>query len=112
MTEHDNVRLLRPQVTRLREAARAGPEDLPRGGGGGTSGGGMEPRIASLEAHAENLRTEVGKLAGLPVQVARLEERIANLPTKSFIVTATSAIIGAITLLTAFSEKIHALIGG
>lgn len=58
------------------------PPDLPRGGGGGNDGN-MEPRIAKLEAHMENVRSELSKLATVPADLAALKERSSHLPTKA-----------------------------
>ena len=70
---------------------------LPPERGGGTSGGGMESRIAKLEAQMDAVRIDLGRLAGLPVDVARLDERIKHLPGKGFVVTSAVGTIGAIT---------------
>lgn len=67
------------------------PPDLPPEGGGGKDGG-MEPRIAKLEAHMDNVRAELAKLAALPADMATIKERLSHLPTtadvKSEIATA------------------------
>jgi transposase len=84
---------------------------LHSSGGGGTSGG-MEPRIAKLEAHMEHVRAEMTKLASLPVQVARLEEKVAHLPSKGFIVTTTMTGLAFVTALVLFADKLRSLIGG
>ena len=71
------VRKLREQNEALdREVA-----SLKTGGGGGTSGG-MEPRVAKLEAHVEHIRAEIGKLAPMPADLAAVRERLQHLPTK------------------------------
>ena len=42
----------------------------------------MEPRIAKLEAHMEQVRSELTKLSSVPVDVAAMKERLSHLPTK------------------------------
>ena len=58
------------------------PPHLIGGGGGGTSGG-MEPRIATLEAHMEQVKESLGKLASVPEDLATLKERTSHLSTKA-----------------------------
>lgn len=96
---------------KMQEANRRGrvqqDSDLPLfGGGGDGTSGGVEARVAKLEAQVEQLRVEVGRLASLPADmagvksdlssvkvslgrfesvpsdIATLKERVANLPTK------------------------------
>ncbi|MEH3098853.1 hypothetical protein [Sphingomonas adhaesiva] len=85
--------------------------NLRTGGGGGTSGG-MEPRIAKLEAQMEAVRSDLGKLGSLPVDVARLDERVKHLPSKGFVVTATTTSIGLIGAMVLFADKLRAFVGG
>lgn len=80
-------------------------------GGDGTSGG-MEPRIAKLEAHMEHVRSELVKLAPLPVQIGRLEERVLHLPSKGFVVTTTITALAFISAIVLFADKVRALIVG
>lgn len=96
------------ELSRQRQEQR---DHLPPGSGGGTSDG-MEPRIAKLEAHMEHVRTELTKLASLPVQVARLEEKVAHLPSKGFIVTATMTSLAFVTAIVLFADKLRSLVGG
>lgn len=51
------------------------------GDGGGTSDG-MEARIARLEAGMDFVKSELSKLSGLPVELARLSERVTHMPTR------------------------------
>lgn len=70
-------------VRRLQEEnARLSNENttLKSGGGGGTSGG-MEARIAKLEANMQHVQAELAKLATVPVDVASVKERLQHLPT-------------------------------
>ena len=53
------------------------------GGGGGGTYGGMEARIAVLEAHMENVRDEIRKLANVPADLATLKEKLEHVPTKT-----------------------------
>lgn len=75
---------------------------LKAGGGDGTSGG-MEARVAKLEAHVEHIRAELAKLSAMPTDLAVLKTRVDHLPTKGFILTSAiatvSAVVGLITLL-------------
>lgn len=81
---------------------------LQNGSGGGTSGG-MEARVAKLEAHMEHVRSDISKLADVPADLATLKERITHLPSKGFIVTATVGAIGAATALMAFLQHLGIL---
>lgn len=94
---------------------------LPPGGGGGTSGG-METRVAVLEAHVvhirsdlDGLRADVGVLKAdvttLKVDMATLKETVRHLPTKGFIVTVILGVGGVLAALTAFAPAIHRVIG-
>lgn len=42
-------------------------------GGGGTSGGGMEARLAKLEAHVEHIQSDLAKLATVPADIAGMK---------------------------------------
>ena len=57
---------------------------LKDGDGGGTSGG-MEARLAKLEAQMEHVQADLAKLAGLPVDLAGLKVQVDNLPTKDYL---------------------------
>jgi len=91
---------------------------LQSGGGDGTSDG-MEPRVAVLETHVENIRTDVAELKSdvktigrdvvdLKVAVATLIERVNHLPDKGFIVRATLSGLGVIAALIMFQDHIKA----
>lgn len=71
----------------------------------------MEARVAKLEAHVEHIRSELDKLGGLPVQAAKLEERVTHLPTKGWMVGALLTALAVIAALVTFSEKIRDLVG-
>jgi hypothetical protein len=66
---------------RLQQLEHVLEDNLKSGGGGGTSGG-MEARVAKLEAHMEHVRGELAKLAQMPVEIAAIKERQGHLPTK------------------------------
>lgn len=88
-------------------------EALKMGDGGGTSGG-MEGRVAKLEAHVETLRADVGAIkkdvGDIRVGLATLTERVAHLPGKGFVITATTTTIGLITAVVVFADKIRAFL--
>lgn len=50
------------------------------------------------------LRRDVGEVK---VNMATLTERVSHLPSKDFIVKVALAIVGAVTALTAFAERIQ-----
>ncbi|QPI73906.1 hypothetical protein [Sphingobium sp. Cam5-1] len=63
----------------------------------------MEARVAKLEAHVEHIRSELGKLSTLPMDMAVLKTRVDHLPTKGFIITSAistvTAVVGLLALL-------------
>ncbi len=87
---------------------------LKTGGGGGTSGG-MESRVAKLEAHVETLRSDVSAIkkdvGDIRVGLATLIERVAHLPGKGFVITATTTTIALLTAVIVFGDKIRSLLG-
>jgi hypothetical protein len=103
---------LRDLIDQLLQAAGDGrsPPRLPPQKGDGTPRD-MEPRIAKLEAHVENIRAELAKLSSLPVTVGKLEERVSHLPSKGFVVTATTTTIGLLTAITIFGDKVKTILG-
>lgn len=88
-------------------------EALKNGDGGGTSGG-MESRVAKLEAHVEILRSDMAAVkkdvSDIRVGVATLTERVAHLPSKGFVVTATTTTIGLLTAIILLGDKIRTLL--
>jgi hypothetical protein len=83
---------------RARAAGVAAGTSLKDGDGDGTSGG-MEARIAKLEADMEHVKKSIDRLVDVPTKLAVLEERVSHLPGKGFIVTAAIATIGGVTAL-------------
>lgn len=111
MSVVDRLQETLTELKRLRDEQRSGPDPLQGGGGSGTSGG-MEARLAKLEAQMDAVKADLGKMASLPVDVARLDERVKHLPGKGFIVTATSTSVALIAALVLFADKLRALVAG
>jgi len=57
------------------------------GGGGGDNSGGVEARLAKLEASMDHVKADLGRLAGVPADLARVAERLNHLPTKAEMTT-------------------------
>jgi hypothetical protein len=81
---------------------------LKSGGGDGTFEG-MEARVSKLEGQFDKLNDKVD---GLRIDVAVLKEKVSNLPSKGFIVTATVGALALFSALVLFQERIAALLGG
>lgn len=91
-------------------------------GGGSDGGGGVDGRVARLEAHVAHIQSDVGevkqrltgiegRVGAVEVNLATLVKRVAHLPSKGFIVktvVTVGAILGALTL---FPDQIRALFG-
>lgn len=88
---------------------RGGSEDRLQGGGGGGTSGGMEDRVKKLENSVDRLRDD---MADVRVNLATLTERVAHLPSKGFIVAATSSAIGLAMVIVTFGEKLRAMFSG
>lgn len=67
-----------------RSSGSAGKPPKPPliGGEGSGNSGGMEARLAKLEAHMEHVLADVSKLSAIPAEIATLTERVSHLPTK------------------------------
>ena len=65
-----------------RERGHDDDEPVLNTGGGGDNIDGMEARIARLEAAMDFVKSELGKLSGVPVELARLTERVSHMPTR------------------------------
>lgn len=98
-------------------------EEMSRyhGRGGGGNDGGMEPRIARLEALAERSGNDLSEIRqdmrDSRDRLIRLEEKVSHLPTKTSIFIAASAIVGAagtiMALLIAYQDFLKGLaVGG
>jgi hypothetical protein len=81
-----------------------------------------DARVASLEAHVEHIRDDIARIKGdvsalrdgvydLKVNAATLNERVAGLPTKGFIVTAVMVALAIVTAVTLFQSQIRDLAG-
>ena len=92
----DAANLLAQLVVIASEGGSLPPPNLPPTGQRG-SGGEMEPRIARLEAHMENVRGELVKLATVPVDLAIVKTRVEHLPGKGFVVTAALATVAGVS---------------
>ena len=110
----DNVVRFEAYRERPAEPIDDGDDSLKHGGGGGTSGG-MEARLAKLEAHMEHVLADVSALKAdvgkLKTDMATLVERVSHLPTKGFIVSATLTTLAMLTALTAFAPVIQRFFG-
>jgi hypothetical protein len=80
----------------------AGPTD------GNGDGGNLEARIARLETKMDKVDERLGKLE---IGVAVLTERVGHLPSKGFIVTATTSAIAFVVAVILLADKIKTLIG-
>ncbi|MBA4785177.1 MAG: hypothetical protein H2046_05345 [Rhizobiales bacterium] len=83
------------------------PSGLKSGGGGGTFDD-MEARVTNLESQFDKLNDKVDQLR---IDTAVLKEKVGNLPSKGFIVTATVSALALFSALVLFGQKIIALIG-
>ena len=103
----DRYQALLTDLTAAREQLRQ--RTHLSGSGGGSTSGGMEERVTRLERQQEQLTKEV---IDLRVAVATLTERIAHLPGKGFVVTATTATITLLGAIVLFADKLRALVVG
>jgi len=88
---------------------------LKSGDGGGNSGG-MEARVAKLEAHMEHVLQDVSLMKAdvgtLKTDVATIKVKIDNLPSKDFVVkvvVGSAAILGALQVFGPFIAKLLGL---
>jgi len=79
-------------------------------------------RVASLEAHVDTIRQDVGvlkqdtrdgreRLIKLGGQLERLEDRVERLPTKGSVIAYAFSIVAAIGALILFEQRIQQWIG-
>lgn len=59
------------------------PELPLKGGGGGDNFGGMEARLAKLEASMDYVKADLARLSGVPAELARVSERLNHMPTRA-----------------------------
>ncbi len=78
---------------------------LKSGGGGGTFDG-MEARVSKLESLAEDTR---GTLESIQRQLARMDERLQNMPTTEKVYTAIFTVYGLSFTIIAAAAGIFAL---
>lgn len=70
-----DVRLIRQQLDRIESAQREADKGLATGGSGPHNPGGMEPRVAKLEADVAHIRSDIGEIKGLLNRLApRIDE--------------------------------------
>jgi hypothetical protein len=90
------------------------PGTLETSGGGGDSTG-MDPWQQTVETRLGELRADVrgiGADVGLiKMAVATLTERVAHLPTKGFIVTATLTTLAVVAAFAMFGPNLRTLLG-
>lgn len=77
-------------------------QPLQSGGGGGTFNP-MEARVSKLESQFEKLNDKIDELR---IDVAILKEKVSNLPSKGFIVTATVSALAFFSALILFKDAI------
>jgi hypothetical protein len=84
---------------------------LKSAGGGGTSGDGMEPRLAKLEAQMEHVQADLAKLANVPVDIATIK---GEMVTKDYLNSAFDKhlrwTLGIVGLMIAIATVINALV--
>ena len=108
--DDSHVEIWREMQRRRTQPATAEPElPLQSAGGGGTSGGDMEARLAKLEASMDYVKADLGRLSGLPVESARIAERVNHLPTKAEVKIDIEA---AVDRASARTQRTVAIVGG
>jgi hypothetical protein len=83
MTLDDSKRHIREALQRARERRNVEPEPPLQGAGSGGTSGGMEARLAKLEASMDYVKAELARLAGLPAESARLVERTSHIAERT-----------------------------
>jgi len=98
------MEMIRLERRALEAAARAEEAALKGGGGGGTPGG-MEGRVAKLEADVDHLKRVADRmdtrLERHTELLAAIDERTKHLPTKPYIFACVGATIAAIGVIVA-----------
>lgn len=89
-------------------------ERLKMRGGGGTSGG-MDGWQTSVEKRLDGLTSSLvgldGRLRAVEIGLATLNERVAHLPGKGFIVTSSLGVVTFMTAALVFADKIKGIVG-
>lgn len=68
----------------------------------------VETRLGSLDGRIARVEDRLG---GVETNLATLTERVSHLPTKSWAVGGVATLLSGFAAITAFSEKIQALLG-
>jgi len=83
--------------------------------GGESTSGGVEARVARVEAHIEHILTDLSALKAdirdIRGRLAKIEARLYHLPTKDFVVIAAIVTIGLIGATITFQQQIQSWIG-
>ena len=82
-------------------------QELRHGGGDGSGGNGLENRLSRLESQYDKLRDDN---TAIREQLARLNERVAHLPSKEFMVKAALGIVAGVGTLITFGERLQGLL--
>jgi hypothetical protein len=117
--EYQQARVIHAEA-RFGGGSPPGPPLQPPSGGGPFDG--MEARVARLEADVGHIKTDItdikqavrglqDNVTALRIDAATLTERVRHLPTKGFIVTATTATLVLIGALVVFQGNIQRLFG-
>ncbi len=81
------------------------------GGNGGGNSGGMEPRVAKLEASVEHIAADVvamrSDVANARERLAALEVKVDHLPSKGFIVTVVASALAIVAGLIGYTEQLQ-----
>ena len=84
---------------------------------GGSGDGGMSDlaaRVASLEAHTENIKSNIGEIRpdvkNIRERLPRVEEKISHLPSKGYILTVVLGAMAFIAAIIAFQDRIQSFL--
>lgn len=96
---------------------RPSREPLQPPGGGGTYDG-MEARVARLESDVEHIKSDIGEMkqslrtvqdgvSELRIAFARIDERVAHLPSKGFLIACVLAALTVLAAITVFQDNMR-----